>query len=253
MEFILQENYRNACGIYAITCVQNGKVYVGQTKERFERRYWHHRWHLENGSHHNTHLQRAWNKYGDNNFTFSVLEVCDECDLNDAECRHIAAFVKCGKSFNMSAGGAGKSCPMPESAKRIVGEKNRQHMLGRKASEATKKKMRQSSRHISPTEEHRQKLREAMSNRVVAQETRQKLSLANAGEKSRWAKLNDLQAAEIKQKLMNGMLMREVADQYPVSLSAISAIAAGRTFTNVTVPGWEEYLVERKLKNAKKK
>lgn len=68
-------------GVYRITNVVNGKVYVGSASFCLERRMSGHRNSLANGAHHNRHLQRSWNKHGPTCFRFDVLEYCDpeEC------------------------------------------------------------------------------------------------------------------------------------------------------------------------------
>lgn len=66
-------------GIYKITNTVNGKIYVGSSKV-LEERWSRHVRELKQNIHHNIHLQRAWNKYGEENFSFDVLEVV-ESDL----------------------------------------------------------------------------------------------------------------------------------------------------------------------------
>lgn len=71
-------------GIYKILNTKNGKIYIGSAvniKERWKI----HLWHLRNGTHHNRHLQRAWNKYGEETFSFIVLEVCEPDILLERE------------------------------------------------------------------------------------------------------------------------------------------------------------------------
>ena len=46
MEFINEQTMKNEIGIYKISNLVSGRVYVGQTKERFQRRYWLHQWGL---------------------------------------------------------------------------------------------------------------------------------------------------------------------------------------------------------------
>lgn len=43
MDFIEESKYKNNYGIYGIVNILNGNIYVGQTSESFQRRYWHHR------------------------------------------------------------------------------------------------------------------------------------------------------------------------------------------------------------------
>lgn len=71
-------------GVYSITCVPTGKVYIGSTKN-FSSRWKAHRSLLASGKHHNRYLQRAWDKYGADTFTFSVLETCPKTALFERE------------------------------------------------------------------------------------------------------------------------------------------------------------------------
>lgn len=68
-------------GIYGIRNIVNGKIYVGQTKD-FKHRWREHVRELNHNIHHNKHLQNAWNKYGEENFEFFVIEKCSPTDLN---------------------------------------------------------------------------------------------------------------------------------------------------------------------------
>lgn len=66
------------CGVYQILCNPTGKRYIGSTSMTFNRRLSHHISLLRSGSHKNSYLQRSWNKYGEESFSISVLEVCDK-------------------------------------------------------------------------------------------------------------------------------------------------------------------------------
>ena len=69
------ENFKG--GIYLITNKINGKKYVGST-HNFISRWRGHKSMLNRGVHFNNHLQNSWNKYGEDNFEFSILEVLDD-------------------------------------------------------------------------------------------------------------------------------------------------------------------------------
>ena len=60
-------------GIYKITCLQNGRVYVGQAIN-IKDRWTSHMQCLNRNKHHNIHLQRAWNKYGEECFKFDATQ-----------------------------------------------------------------------------------------------------------------------------------------------------------------------------------
>ena len=61
------------CGIYQIQNIHNGKIYIGRSSDVYNR-WTTHKNSLNKGSHENSYLQNAWNKYGPDNFSFSVLE-----------------------------------------------------------------------------------------------------------------------------------------------------------------------------------
>jgi len=65
-------------GIYRIKNLINGKCYYGSSKN-IEKRWSIHKRELNNNIHINCKLQRAWNKYGENNFSFEIVE---ECNIN---------------------------------------------------------------------------------------------------------------------------------------------------------------------------
>ena len=65
--------------IYKIVCLENNKVYIGQTGDYDKRKKTHMR-NLKNNNHINTYLQEDYNKYGAVNFRYDVIEVvADEC------------------------------------------------------------------------------------------------------------------------------------------------------------------------------
>ena len=71
------------CGIYKIT-LRDGRCYVGQSV-KIENRFRGHKRELRNGTHHARHLQNAWNKYGEDVFTFEVIEECEPEELTERE------------------------------------------------------------------------------------------------------------------------------------------------------------------------
>jgi len=63
----------NVSGIYKITNMKNKKIYIGSSLY-IRIRCIHHKNELNLNRHYNKHLQRAWNKYGEKNFKFSIVE-----------------------------------------------------------------------------------------------------------------------------------------------------------------------------------
>ena len=99
-------------GIYMVMNLSNNKVYIGQSiniKERWQI----HLWKLRNNIHPNDHLQKSWNKYGEDSFEFSILCSSDTFTkdrLNELEEYFIFGFNSCDRDFgyNHNYGGG---CP----------------------------------------------------------------------------------------------------------------------------------------------
>lgn len=59
-------------GVYKILCKANGRFYIGSS-HNIEARWREHRCRLGRNKHHSQHMQAAWNKYGADNFEFSII------------------------------------------------------------------------------------------------------------------------------------------------------------------------------------
>ena len=163
-------------GIYSIQNKTTGKVYVGQSVE-IEKRWKRHIWALNNNRHDNSHLQRAWNKYGQDDFIFKVVEQCEENFLDEKETYWHNRFSP--NTYNLL--GTGNRHTLPQESRNKISAK----LKGRKMSETTLKKMKEAqskiNHHRKHTAEAIEKIRQAGIGRVVSQETRKKLSIASKG------------------------------------------------------------------------
>lgn len=222
MEFVEEQKYKKDIGIYKIVNLINGHVYVGQTKEKFQRRYWLHRWKLRNGTHDNLYLQRAWNKYGEDNFSFIVIEVLPIDKIDEREKYWIAYYRKNGGCYSIQDGGQLENFNQyisPEKRK-AVGEKNRQRMLGSKLSEETKKKMSESRKGKHPIRY----------NDVLTVE----------------------QARTIKEMLVNGFTSGEIVKITGLPYRGINSIISNNNYSAIKVAGWDEYYANRLLTKKKR-
>lgn len=96
-------------GIYEIINIINNKKYIGQSIE-IKRRWNDHKSELRRNSHHNIYLQKSWNKYGEENFKFEVIESNKNFtteDLNELEIYYIDKLKTCDNNFgyNLTQGG----------------------------------------------------------------------------------------------------------------------------------------------------
>ena len=190
--------------IYKIENRINGKIYIGKSFNRdLSTRIIEHNYELNHNKHHSIYLQRSWNKYGKDAFTWST--VCQyfcvtEDELNEYEKYYIKFYKSNNKKFgyNMTIGGEGISglIHTNESKRKMsIAQK------GKIVSEETKKKMSTSSKGknkgkipwnkgIPHSEETLKKISlsllgkpSAMKGKKHSEETKLKLSKANTGKK----------------------------------------------------------------------
>jgi len=87
-------------GVYSITNSENGKRYIGSTLN-LSRRKWEHFSHLRCRTHENRHLQSAFTLYGEDKFSFDVLERCPIPLLVEREQKFIDGFNKEDQLYNI--------------------------------------------------------------------------------------------------------------------------------------------------------
>lgn len=93
-------------GIYAIHNIINDKYYIGQTKN-IKERWMQHRSRLKCGTHENSHLQASYNKHGECNFEYLVIEECQVEHLDGREMYYIEKYDSYNNGYNQDKGGAG--------------------------------------------------------------------------------------------------------------------------------------------------
>ena len=94
-------------GIYCIRNKINGKRYIGLSEDIYFRWY-HHKYYLDKGIHDNEYLQRSWDKYGEDNFEFEILETCKPEELPMIEKQYIDKFDTFNNrdnGYNLQSGG----------------------------------------------------------------------------------------------------------------------------------------------------
>ena len=108
LKIIKKNEVKIITGIYAIKNEITQKYYIGQSININSR--WNcHRYELNNNIHINQHLQNSWNKYGESNFSFSIIESCNAEDLDSREKYWISYFNSFKDGYNMDQGGQGTS------------------------------------------------------------------------------------------------------------------------------------------------
>lgn len=191
----------NNCGVYKITNVVTGDFYIGSSAY-LHKRFVNHQYHLDKNCHVNIHLQRSWNKYGNQSFEFSVCEHCEKELLIEREQFYIDSekptyniLPKAGSSLGVKRSEETKQrlseahigfLPTEESNRKrsmtLKGKPNGK--LGTHASDETKRKMSDSHKHVS--DESKRKMSEShkgelnhMFGKHLSEEHRRKISEAH--------------------------------------------------------------------------
>lgn len=94
------------CGIYKIENCVNHKVYIGQSVDIYTRWSAHKKYKKYKDRQHYF-LYQAMDKYGIDNFSFTILEECNESDLDDKEIYYIQLYDSYKNGYNMTLGGSG--------------------------------------------------------------------------------------------------------------------------------------------------
>ena len=186
------------CGIYQIYSAINNRIYIGSSAN-IEKRITNHRCQLRNGTHHNDHLQRAWDEYGESEFFFGVICECDRSELLQKEQFYVDIWDS-DSSYNLnrqveelpnmsldarmkiSAAHKGRVSPtkgrvIPESERIKIGNTLR----GRKLPEQTRRKMGESRKGHPVSAETRQKISESRKGIKFSDETKRRMSEAKRG------------------------------------------------------------------------
>lgn len=187
--------------IYKIANKSSGKLYVGSALNANRRKIEHWR-DLRGNRHGNRRLQRAWNKYGEDDFVFTVIEkVDDPANLTTREQVWIDALNAIGPlGYNLApqAGSTLGLCHSQETRRKMsvahAGrtltrehvENTRKGLLGRKMTPEQCEKMRQAKlgkKRGPHSEEHRARIGAAHKGKPKSAEHKAKLAAAKLGTK----------------------------------------------------------------------
>lgn len=185
-------------GIYKITCIPTGKIYIGSAVN-LQKRWYEHRYSLRKNTHCNCYLQAAYNKYGESVFVFSILETCEIDALLEYEQYYLDTLQPYReKGFNISH----------ESSS----------TRGRILSLESREKCRAANLGRTHSQETREKLRKANLGKRHTPEARAKIGAANKGKHSK--KRTPEQRAKMS-KAQKGLSRRPHSAESRAKLSAI--------------------------------
>jgi group I intron endonuclease len=169
-------------GVYRIKNIITDDFYIGQSVD-LKRRKRRHFFEFRSNKHHNLHMQRAFNKYGEDNFKFEILLYCEPFELTWYEQGLVNRlnpsyniFIECINTF--------KGIGLTEEHKRKISETHK----GIKHTEETKKKISDFKKGIPSTflgkhfsEESKKKISKANTGKIRSEKTKQQISKSLKG------------------------------------------------------------------------
>ncbi len=172
------------CGIYKIQNKVDNKTYIGKSSDIYTRWY-NHKNKLKSGSHENSYLQNAWNKYGAENFLFEVLEISERSDHLPILESYWISYLDClNRQFGYNI-----ESVSPNTFQKTISEETRSKLSlagkGRTHSDITKRKMSNAlmgntrwlgKRH---TDDTKNKISKAQKGKIVSEHQRLAMSRAN--------------------------------------------------------------------------
>jgi group I intron endonuclease len=156
-------NFKNGSGIYKFINIINNKVYVGSAFNLKNRRR-QHLFSLRHNKHCNEHLQSAWNKYGEENFIFEVIEyVDDKTMLLNVEEFYILLYDANNREFGYN--------------KREISDSNK----GMKHTDEAKQKMSDAHKKENLSEQSRKNMSDGGKGKIISDDCKRKISEGNSG------------------------------------------------------------------------
>lgn len=243
------------CGVYSIVCIPNGYMYIGSSIN-IASRWRHHRASLNRGDHKNIFLQRAWNKYGQKAFGFTILEICQS---DNRVSRELYWMKKLNPIFNLSVVDPKKDrFTWSKETRQRMSESAKGHHngIGVKRSGETRKKLsavligNQNAKGHKHTDEERRKMSDAWKRKprgykvghCPSGETRRKLKIAATGKVASIStrqkrstnqplrKLVTEEVLSIRERALNGESQLVIANEFGIEQSTVSSIKTGRTW-----------------------
>ncbi len=188
-----QLKFTHTSGIYFCYCTCNEKVYVGQTKDLYIRKVKNHCPCLRHNKHTNSYLQNAWNKYGEDNFIWAVIEYCDIEDLLEKEKYWMTKLNSiCPNGFNIVSINSYGNLNKP------ISEETKQKMKDSWTDERKQEQSHKSKKMWDNMSEEEYKARCQKFSNKWTEERKQKISKMT---KERWKSYSKEQIDAFKQKL----------------------------------------------------
>lgn len=177
-------------GIYKITNIITGKIYVGSAVN-LNKRFSQHKTKLKYNKHHSSKLQNSYNKHGVSSFEFETIEECVKEKLVEREQHYIDLYDVFNKGYNCSP---------------IAGSP----MMNKKHTQKTKNKMSDSRKKVIITDECKKNISLGLLGKKHTKERRNHMSQSMKGNtncKGRFL------SEETKEKIRKGNIGKQLGEK----------------------------------------
>jgi group I intron endonuclease len=204
-------------GVYKITNIINNQCYIGSSKT-IKRRWYEHKRQLRKNQHHSKVLQRAFNKYGENNFVFEILELCEPDELLIIEQKYFDLIKP--EYIILKTAGRFDGYKHTEETKQILREK-RKEQINLPCSEETKKKISDANKNRKFSNEHKDKLSKSHKGKQLTEEHKNKIKQSITTESMREKQKLSVESRKINKKPLTEKRRKEISENNSVCVVAI--------------------------------
>ena len=232
-------------GVYLIRNTVNGKVYVGSSVN-IRARWRQHRSDLKHQKAASCHFQAAWNKYGEQAFEFSILELCCTESVDVVEQKFIDSYEAANwrHGYNICREAGKRGCglkPISDETRRKMSEAKKGKPSWRKGKSLIESHKANMRGRVVP-EETREKISATLTGRKngpQTEETKRKISKAITGVKRSeshklavshaHSKFTCAEARNMASLRLSGLSYCKIASQYGCTREAVRKILSGKT------------------------
>lgn len=166
-------------GIYKIINIKNNKFYIGScaSKDFLYIRLFHHINDLRNKRHVNKYLQNSFNKYGEDNFFFEIIESCDAEKCIERE-QYWIDLLKPNYNTCLTAGNT-KGRKVSLETRNKISEKNKLWYQSEEGIALKNKlsEIRKGKKGTKHSEEFKRMISEKLKGRIFSDETKEKMKV----------------------------------------------------------------------------
>ena len=174
-----------------------------------EKRFRLHKNNLKNNKHGNSYLQNSWNKYGEENFKFIILEECESINLNDREKYYIKYYNSINRKYGYNRTTGGSNGKHLKETIELIRSKH----IGLGHTEETKEKIRKIKTGVIVLENTKVKMSQSQKENYK-NNTRRKEIAQQQGFKNKGSKRSE----ENKQKMRNAQLGKTLSEEQKIKI-----------------------------------